>query len=563
MGLWKNIKSLFVNGDDRISLPNRGRVTANSGAEVSASSALHVSAYYAMVRNIGEDSGGLPCPVLQTMPSGSREKRREHKAWKLLNNRADKFAGAMNFRASWMMAAPGWGGGYAKIVRDGFGDPVALQGIHPARVVDSWIDGDERYYKIMMPEGKWDYIPDRDMLHIHGVGPTGYGGYSLAGLAAETLGLTVQAEKYGAKYYENGAVPSAALKFPKGMDPGSPGVQAALEEWNLMAGGANAINSRGVRPLFDGMDVTPMFIPPNDSQFLETRQFQIEEVARWGRMPLHMIGHLLRATFNNIEELGLEYVNYTLYAWLKRAENEYWMKLETEREQDEGYYFEHNTSRLLRGKLADQANYYRVMESSGNLTINEVRELNNMNGIGPDGDTHFIPVFVQPIESAITKAGAEAVKLDALADQAVEDTDGQIPPSLGGGNERDNPKPGAMLAPVMEAVLKETSVRAMKATAQALKKFGADPGGFQLWRRDFFASHASITGDKLQPIGKAMATMTGKEESPYISALRDFARSRAENQSAMANSPGAPETWADNAAAEVTELLELIGGDHE
>ncbi|HUX16462.1 MAG TPA: hypothetical protein VMW52_08305, partial [Phycisphaerae bacterium] len=113
----------------------------------------------------------------------------------------------------------------------------------------------------------------------------------------------------------------------------------------------------------------------------------------------------------------------------------------------------------------------------------------------------------------------------------------------------------------IEAALRDSATREMKATAAALKKHGSDMGGFHLWRREFFADHAEYTERKLRPIGKAAAALFGKDESPYISMLAEFARARTENHSMTANEPGAAETWADRVPDEVAELLELIGGN--
>lgn len=547
--------------DPRAWMPFAGGTKTASGADIGPDSALKISAYFAMLRNIGEDTAGLPLGIFQKTDKG-REKRQEHPAFKLLNNRADVGVGAFNFRASWTMAAPGWGGAYAYIVRAPGGEPLALKGINPAFVVGTRIVEDERWYHFQAP-GMSEPVsyPERDILHLYGVGPTGYGGYSLAGLAAETLGLSAQAEKFGANFYANGAIPSVALKFPPKWEPGQPRVDRALEEWKRMAGGTNALDSRGVRPLFDGMDIQTFAIHPNDSQFLETRQFQIEEIARWGRMPPHMIQHLLRSSFNNIEQQGLEYVNYCLWAWLRRIQDEVWAKLLTEREQDAGYYMEHNVAALLRGDMAAQANYFRTMQNQGNLTINDVKELNNQNGIGPLGDITMVPVFVQPIEAAIKKAEAEAAKVAMLVDQS-DARPPQVPPSQGGDNTRDNPRPGAVLAPVIEAALRESATRAMKATAAAGKKYQDDPGGFNLWRRDFFAGHADYTALKLLPAAKALAAMTGREASPIMNLMTAYAQERAENQSGTASAPGAPETWADRVQEEAAEILHLIGVDH-
>jgi HK97 family phage portal protein len=546
-----------------------GGHATSAGVDIGPESAMHVSAYFSALRNIGDDTACMPLGVYQKTDKG-REDRREHSAHNLLNNRADRFMGATNFRASWMMSAPGWGGAYALIERTPGGQPQALHHINSAWVTKSFMKDGERWYVVEVPGQPLAVYPDRDILHLYGVGPTGYGGYSIAGLAAECLGLSVQAEKFGAKFYANSAVPSVALLFPESKKLNQAQVDFALQEWELMAGGASAPKARGVRPLFNGMDIKTFSISPNDSQFLETREFQVKDFARIARMPLHMLMTGISAPAGTTEQLGLEYITYTLQAWLKRAEDEYWMKLLSEREQDSGWYCEHNVDALLRGDSQARANFYRIMFGVGGMTLNQIKGKENLPSIGPLGDQTFIPVFQQPIELAIAKLEAETMKAAALAEQADALADGQelrptqIPPSLGGGNERDNPKPkpGAVVAPILEAALLRTTTKSMKALAQAMKTHAGDPGGFQRWKKDFFGRMGSETAAELRPAAKAMAALLGKEASPIMNALAEFAEQRVEAQAVMASAPGAAETWADNIPAEVAEIIELLGVDH-
>ena len=157
-------------------------------------------------------------------------------------------------------------------------------------------------------------LPPSDVLHIPGLGFDGLVGYSPIAMAKNAIGMAIACEEYGAKFFANGAAPGGVLEHPGTIkDP-----QRVRESWQSTFGGSG--NSNKIAVLEEGMKYTPIGISPEQAQFLETRKFQINEIARIFRVPPHMVGDLEKSSFSNIEQQSLEFVKYTLEPWLVRWE---------------------------------------------------------------------------------------------------------------------------------------------------------------------------------------------------------------------------------------------------
>jgi HK97 family phage portal protein len=227
-------------------------------------------------------------------------------------------------------------------------------------------------------------LPMEQVLHIPGLGFDGLVGYSPIAMAKNAIGLAVACDEYGASFFANGAAPSAVLEHPGVIK----NPERVRDAWQRAYGSSNAHKTA---ILEEGMKYTPISIPNNEAQFLETRKFQIEEIARLYRVPLHMIGDLDHATFSNIEHLSLEFVKYTLDPWLVRWEQGLQKALLSDSEKGR-YFIKFNVEGLLRGDYQSRMQGYATGISNGFLSPNDCRRLENMNLIPAEkgGDDYYL-----------------------------------------------------------------------------------------------------------------------------------------------------------------------------
>ena len=198
-------------------------------------------------------------------------------------------------------------------------------------------------------------------------------GYSPIAMAKNTIGISIACEDYAASFFANGASPSGVLEHPGVIK----NPERVRDAWQRAYGNAN---SHKTAILEEGMKYTPISIPNNEAQFLETRKFQVEEIARLYRVPLHMIGDLDRATFSNIEQMSLEFVMYSLDPWIVRWEQALQKALLSDSEKGQ-YFIKFNVDGLLRGDYASRMQGYATARQNGWMSTNDIRELEDMNQI--------------------------------------------------------------------------------------------------------------------------------------------------------------------------------------
>lgn len=376
-------------------LPTSGTITP--------ASALTLSTYFACLRNISEDVAKLPLCVYRYVPDG-KERAREHPLYPLLHDAPNPDMTSIAFRETLTHFALGWGMGYAWILRDVDDTPIALYPLHPSRARLRTDQERPRYLVYagddtmpMRPEN-WRWIEMRDMLCIHGLGPDGKTGYSIAQLAARSLGITLAADTFGESFFENGAALGGVLEHPGTLTQEA----AAVLRDSFQAVYGGPVNAGKVAVLEEGMKYAKIGIPPEDAQFLETRQFQVRDIARWFRMPLHKLQDLEFAHYNNVEQQSIEYVIDTLQPWLTRWEQELKRKLFVD---DLDYFAEHNVKGLLRGDHMARAQFYKTLFELGVYTTNMILEDENENTAGEEGNIRFIAANnLQPLRSFL---GAE------------------------------------------------------------------------------------------------------------------------------------------------------------
>ena len=236
-----------------------------------------------------------------------------------------------------------------------------------------------------------------DILHIPALGFDGLIGYSPIAMAKNAIGMAQACEKYGSKFFNNGALPGGVLTHPSHVDEAK--ADELRERWRSLFGGAN--NSNRIAVLEDGMKFEPISINPNEAQFLETRKFQLNEIARIFRIPPHMIGDLEKSSFNNMEEQSLEFVKYTLEPWLIRWEQGIEKALLTIDEK-KTYFVKFNLDGLLRGDYESRMKGYSIGIQNGFMSPNDIRNLESLDEI-PDeegGNMYMVNGNMLPLKKA-------------------------------------------------------------------------------------------------------------------------------------------------------------------
>ena len=295
-----------------------------------------------------------------------------------------------------------WGNAYAQIIRNGKNEVIALYPLMPNKME---VDRDEHgqlYYKYQRStdeaptmKGSTVILKPSDVLHIPGLGFDGLVGYSPIAMAKNAIGMAIACEEFGAKFFANGAAPSGVLEHPGTIkDP-----SRVREAWQSQFGGSS--NSGKVAVLEEGMKYTPISISPEQAQFLETRKFQINEIARIFRVPPHMVGDLEKSSFSNIEQQSLEFVKYTLDPWVIRWEQSIMRSLLTP-EEKKIYYAKFNLDGLLRGDYQSRMNGYAIGRQNGWMSANDIRELENLDRIPAEegGDLYLINGNMLPMRDA-------------------------------------------------------------------------------------------------------------------------------------------------------------------
>ena len=356
---------------------------STAGKNVNERSAMQMTAVYACVRILSEAIAGLPLHMYRYKDEGGKEKATGHTLYHLLHDEPNPEMTSFVFRETLMTHLLLWGNAYAQIIRNGKGEVIALYPLMPNRMEVNRDTNGMLYYVYQKSsddaptmEGSSVILSPSEVLHVPGLGFDGLVGYSPIAMAKNAIGLSMAAEEYGAKFYANGAAPSGVLEHPGVLkDPAK-----VRDSWNAAFGGSS--NSHKVAVLEEGLKYTPISISPNEAQFLETRKFQIDEIARIFRVPPHMVGDLEKSSFSNIEQQSLEFVKYTLDPWVVRWEQSLSRALLSETEK-KNYFFKFNLEGLLRGDYQSRMQGYSIGIQNGFMCPNDVRELENLDLI-PD-----------------------------------------------------------------------------------------------------------------------------------------------------------------------------------
>jgi HK97 family phage portal protein len=367
-----------------------------AGQHVDEDTALRYSAVWACVRVISETMATLPWQVFQKTKTGRKEMEGDI-AWMLQaepNPEMSPFA----FKELMTRRALTCGNGYAEIERDGGGRPKALWPILPERVYPRRNEnGDLVYYVRDVDQGDVELSPS-DVFHLKGPGGDGLVGYSVIRMAAESIGLGVAMQQFGANFFGNGAHVGGALFHPKSLsDTARKNLEDSVRK---TASGKSALS---LRVFEEGMKYERIGIPPEDAQFLESRNAQVRDICRWYRVPPHKVADLADAKWANIEFQAIDFVTDAIVPWACRMEQEGNAKL-FGRNNRGTVYTKLNLAGLLRGDMKARYDSYAVGRQWGWLSGNDIRALEDLNPI-PNGDLYLVPANMTT--PAILKKGPQ------------------------------------------------------------------------------------------------------------------------------------------------------------
>lgn len=381
----------------------------NAGRTVSEHTAIYVPAVYACVNRIANPIANFPLEIRQRLPGGGSARVSEHPMSDRLGLRPNDFMSSRTLRKTTQAHALLWGNGYQEIERNGRGEAVGLWPLLPGNTRPHRV-GDRLVYRTNI-DGRTFEIDSENVAHVMDLSHDGYIGYSQVAIARQAMGMALALEEFGSKFFANDMKSGGFLMHPGKLSPrarenvrGPGGEQKAAAENPASAvekqGGLD--NAHRVKVLEEGMKFIQTTIPPEDAQFLGTREFQIAEIARMYDVPLVMLQSHEKSTSwgSGIEQLMLGFIRQTVAPWVEATEQEYNWKLFTPSEREAGMFVKFNMNAILRGDMAARSAFYKAMFELG-MTINQILALEDMNGIGAEGDMNFVSNNVQTLGRAI------------------------------------------------------------------------------------------------------------------------------------------------------------------
>ena len=366
-----------------------------SGETVTPERATSIPTYFACSRVLKEDVSKPPMHVFKKTIGGGREEVPDHPVAKLMRrpNPDTKYQQFNEALTEWGAV---WGGGFAEIVSRGNGEVAELWPIHPCFVSIERDDADNLFYKVRdQKTGRTnDFTPD-EIFHLPGLSMNGVSGYSVAKVMRESIGLAMALQNFGSAYFGNGGHLGSIFETEQPWQKEA--IDRFIKQWEESY--TTAQNANGFAVLPYGMRYKPLSMPPEDAQFLQSKQFQVEEMCRAWRIDPWKVHHSVGSkTYANVESSNIDHVD-NLMSWILRWEGECNAKLFKESERDT-FYVKINLNALLRADSVSRATFYDFRLKQG-ATINQLNALEDMPPIGPNGDVSFIASGLQPIERAV------------------------------------------------------------------------------------------------------------------------------------------------------------------
>ena len=396
-----------------------------SGMRAGPAEAMTLPSYYAGLRNISEDVGKLPLKLYERRADGGKREAFDESLWVTLHDQPNSEMSSMTLRETLTQHAIGWGDGFAEIVR--FGRDVDLWPLDPTRVriERDRATGALRYVLPATHNERERIFRSHEIFHLHGLGFNGIGGYSIARLAREGIGVALALRASGAALFGNNSRPGGVLQTPQKLDDAAR--RNMRKSWERVHGGAEAFHKTAI--LEQGVTFTPIAMTNKDAMWIEAGHFSVEEFARWLRIPPHKIQHLLRSTFSNIVAQNIEYVTDTLMPWLIRWEQEIQRKLIAPlfgNRSRAPFFAEHVVDALLRGDIETRYKAYAIGRNWGWESANSILGLENRNPIGPQGNVYLVPENMGNAERLLDEPEPEPVVPPPSDDDGDNDDNGAV-----------------------------------------------------------------------------------------------------------------------------------------
>jgi len=349
--------------------------------------ALTLTAVWCAIRLLAESVSSLPISVYTKQINGDKLEDKKNPIYNLLKYKPNYYQNKITFFEYIMLCICTNGNAYAKIIRNNSGTPIQLLCVDPTDVTIV-VKDNELFYQV----DNSGVLDASDILHFKTLTDDGVNGLSPIDQCAKALNWSLSLEQFGATFFSNGAKPSSILQTDRALS------DTALERLKSSFNNnySKLKNSNSTIVLEEGLTFKPISISPEQAQFLSSRQFSIEEVARIFNCPPHMLKDLTKSSFNNIEMQSQEFVTYTLMPYITRIEEEINLKLFRTNQLGKTFV-EFNVNGLLRGDVKSRTEAYKAAITNGYMSINEVRQKENMNSI-EGGDKHFMQMNMTTIE---------------------------------------------------------------------------------------------------------------------------------------------------------------------
>lgn len=457
-----------------------GSFMTKTGIRVNENDAMSVGAVFACVRVVSETLGMLPIHMFQRVDEG-KQRVDTHPLAPIFSIRPNRWQTPMEWVEMMTAHAALRGNGYSRIVGGSNGFVTELQPMNPTRVKPRMTESGSIVYDVRSINGEIETLPRDDVFHLRGVSD-GLEGAAIVQLMRETIGLALASEAYGNRFFKNAAAPSGVLEHPKHLsERGKKNMQASFVDDN--AGVDNAFN---VMVLEEGMKWHQVGMSHEDAQFLETRKFTIQEIARWFRVPPHLIGDLEKATFSNIEQQSLEFVQYSLLPWIRRWESAIRGQLVLEPMK---FFPEFTVETLLRGDTASRYAAYQIALQNGIMTRNEVRRFENLNDV-PGGDR-----FIMPLNMSFD-SGEQEEEIQELARQSAKAMVSAIQRSFAGGLTVER-RTSSRIDRVMESAAKRAVDKEVLNIKRKERLRREDLQGWSDWLSSFYERHSRFVQESV------------------------------------------------------------------
>lgn len=367
---------------------------AGSGVVVNKQTAMSFSAVWNAVRILSESVAQLPLHIYQRNANGDRDVLFNHKLYDIVHSKPNNYQTKYLFMQKIMYEICIYGNSYVYIERTNGGIPTALYCMD-ANEIDV-IKKDDAIFYVNHKDGHT--YSSEEVMHFRGLSTDGIKGMSPIDQCSNSIGWGIAVEAFGNSFFRNGAKLSGILQTDRTMTEEAIGRLRNSFNQNY----SSIQDSLQTMVLEEGLKFNPVSISNEQAQFLASRTFAVEEVARVFNIPPHMLKDLSKSSFNNIEMQSQEFVTYTLMPYLSNIEAEMNTKLFKESERGK-VYVEFNVNGLLRGSVKDRAEYYRTMLNIGAMTINEIRQKENMNSV-KEGDELWMQINMTTVDKIVNQS---------------------------------------------------------------------------------------------------------------------------------------------------------------